>query len=397
MNTPQNTDGSQKPNSFTIGTETSNIVMLSVVEPKLTVVKKVTPVPSPVPGGVQYEIDIINNSSATAFDITIADPLPSCVFYSVGTLTLNGSQIPGNPSSMTIPLLHPGQSATITFMAIEHCDCSQTNTVKVRWSTEPGPRGTANATPGPTCAPTGERCYVATATASVCAHICGTKFADLNGNGVQDAGEPPVAGWPINATGFGGAAGSTTTDSTGHYCLDVPVGTNNTTSYNVCEGSFPGWTATTANCKSVTVNMNTTTTIDFGNQPACAAKLCGKKMTTTGQPVGGWNITATPPSGPVVTATTAADGSYCMMLFGPNSYTITEETKTGWLQTGPVPPAYSVKVTCSKGIGVISGVNPNQADFTNRNVCANVHCPLQSHCDVGANGAPTCVSDIITH
>ena len=38
-------------------------------------------------------------------------------------------------------------------------------------------------------------------TSNLCPHVRGFKFNDVNGNGIQDGGEPPMAGWQINLSG----------------------------------------------------------------------------------------------------------------------------------------------------------------------------------------------------
>jgi hypothetical protein len=49
--------------------------------------------------------------------------------------------------------------------------------------------------------------------------ICGIVFDDINGNGVQDSGEPGLAGQHVSAGSYSGA-----TDSTGHYLIPTPAG-----------------------------------------------------------------------------------------------------------------------------------------------------------------------------
>jgi hypothetical protein len=259
-----------------------------------------------------------------------------------------------------------------------------------------------NATPGNSCNVNGERCgngnalnpYWAQATASLCGKVCGVKYADLNGNGVRDPNEPGLAGWAINS-----GTANTTTDATGSYCMWVRPGMN-----NVCEAVVPAWTPTqpavTPPCVAIPVAMNTTANVNFGNKPRCSATVCGKKTTPAPnpQPVAGWTIIATPGAqgGPVVTATTQANGSFCMTLF-PGPYTISEQPRPGWLQLAPPGGTYKLTVECNAaGVGVVTivpNVNSNQLDFVNRNVCANVLCPAGRHCEVGANGAAVCVQD----
>src|SRR3990172_1266317 len=97
--------------------------------------------------------------------------------------------------------------------------------------------------------------------------ICGTKFNDLNGNGVWNAGEPRLPNWTINLTGA--STLSVTTDEKGNYCFtDLPAGT-----YTVSEVMQTGWqqtappspgtyTITLASGQNI-VNRN------FGNKLVC--------------------------------------------------------------------------------------------------------------------------------
>ncbi len=52
---------------------------------------------------------------------------------------------------------------------------------------------------------------------SAYAALQGYKFDDLNGNGVQDTGEPLLSGWQINLSSSNGVNLTTTTDSAGYY------------------------------------------------------------------------------------------------------------------------------------------------------------------------------------
>ena len=68
--------------------------------------------------------------------------------------------------------------------------------------------------------------------------ICGTKFNDLNGNGVQDAGEPGLPNWQIGLSIV--TIPPVVTDSLGHYCFNnLPAGT-----YTVAEQNQTGWQQT---------------------------------------------------------------------------------------------------------------------------------------------------------
>ena len=75
--------------------------------------------------------------------------------------------------------------------------------------------------------------------------VHGTKFSDLNGNGVRDAGEGPLSGWTVylDADGDGTLDGgelSTVTDANGNYSFtDLPLG-----QYLVEEVPQAGWAQT---------------------------------------------------------------------------------------------------------------------------------------------------------
>jgi hypothetical protein len=95
--------------------------------------------------------------------------------------------------------------------------------------------------------------------------ITGTKYNDLNGDGVKDLGEPGLAGWTINVSGgtYYGAT-SAVTDSLGAYSIDsVFTGT-----HTVSEVAQAGWTQTTAaipTINGVSGNLINTTGKNFGN------------------------------------------------------------------------------------------------------------------------------------
>ena len=63
-------------------------------------------------------------------------------------------------------------------------------------------------------------------TCSILCNICGTKYNDLNKNGVQDVGEPGLAGWTIQLYYWNGPLyAATTTDGSGNYCFNnIPCG-----------------------------------------------------------------------------------------------------------------------------------------------------------------------------
>jgi len=98
--------------------------------------------------------------------------------------------------------------------------------------------------------------------------ITGTKFNDLNGDGVKDGGEPGLSGWTIAVVGgvyFGNF--STVTDGSGNYSIDSVF----TGSHVVGEVVQSGWTRTlpsgagTYAISGISGNFVNTTGKDFGN------------------------------------------------------------------------------------------------------------------------------------
>ncbi|MEW6448153.1 MAG: stalk domain-containing protein [Bacillota bacterium] len=100
--------------------------------------------------------------------------------------------------------------------------------------------------------------------------ICAFKFNDINGNGVQDTGEPGLPGWIIVIKNYSGNVVATgTTDSGGLCCLNVSPGT-----YTVSEVLQPGWSQTypgNPGTHTVAVKPEQEIKVVFGNQekPCC--------------------------------------------------------------------------------------------------------------------------------
>ena len=92
--------------------------------------------------------------------------------------------------------------------------------------------------------------------------ISGTKFYDTNLNGIQDVGEPGIAGWLIDVTD-GVTTVTATTDANGNYVVNPAAGT-----YDVSERSAAGWLQTAPASgfyNDVFVNQFHSRDLDFGN------------------------------------------------------------------------------------------------------------------------------------
>ncbi len=115
-----------------------------------------------------------------------------------------------------------------------------------------------------------------TTVCSINCNICGTKYNDLNKNGAQDGGEPPLPGWTIQLYYWNGPLyASTTTDSLGNYCFnDIPCGT-----WTVTEQLQPNWVQTfpSPNVHNITLNTGSTqNNVNFGNSNCVADTCCVK-------------------------------------------------------------------------------------------------------------------------
>lgn len=108
------------------------------------------------------------------------------------------------------------------------------------------------------------------------ASICGSKFADLNRNGVKDGAETALPGWTITLNGPGGPY-TAITDAQGEYCFDnLAPGT-----YTVGEVNQPGWVQTAPASGASTVSVaagQIATGYAFGNY-LCGAGGCAMPPT----------------------------------------------------------------------------------------------------------------------
>jgi len=187
------------------------------------------------------------------------------------------------------------------------------------------------------------------------AEIHGTKFEDIDGNGVQDAGEPGLAGWTIfidsgpNPNGVLDAGEiSAVTDANGDYVLQIEdAGT-----YVVDEVLQQGWirTAPASGVYVITLAEGEIVTgKDFGNQPL-PGTIEGVKwhdvngdgvMDDGEQPLAGWTIYLDlneneEPDAGEPTRITGPEGSYAFTGLYPGSYAVGEIEQDGWQQTYPV-------------------------------------------------------------
>ncbi len=209
--------------------------------------------------------------------------------------------------------------------------------------------------------------------------VTGSKFDDLNQNGVWDTGEPGIPNWPMTLTRvtsdfndqpIGVVVATTTTDSNGNF--DFPLNGDGPGEYAVTEGSEPDWyNDTGGTTEYVTVDPGigdaTLSVPPFGNWHQIT--IAGSKFDDlnkngvwdTGEPgIPNWPMTLTrvtsdfddQPTG-VVVATTSTDsnGNFDFVLNGdggPGVYAVTEGSEPDWYNDTGGTTEY---VTLDPGIG----------------------------------------------
>jgi uncharacterized repeat protein (TIGR01451 family) len=176
-------------------------------------------------------------------------------------------------------------------------------------------------------------CYTVPGNPSLNDTICGIVFNDLNGNGVQDAGESGIAGAYIYVGNY-----PAYTDSFGHYTTVVPAG-----SYDVMYCPQNGNTVTVPvssnsgvlnNCPVYVVNISGTggthCGYNFGVQNN-NVNICGKVFFDTNNNstqdngetgISGVHVYITRSNGTIYHAYTSQTGQYCVTVPAGN-YTIT--------------------------------------------------------------------------
>lgn len=165
----------------------------------------------------------------------------------------------------------------------------------------------------------------------------GTKFNDLDGDGVKDGGEPGLAGWTINVSGNGG--GSAVTDSNGNFSFTT-LGPD---SHYVTETAQSGWTQTKPSSPYAFKSLSASSPgqdkagLDFGNfqnysisgmvyrdyngdgtMNGADAGVDGITVSLTGKP------NATTAGGGLFTFTAVANGAKTATVTAPVGFSVTE-------------------------------------------------------------------------
>ena len=208
--------------------------------------------------------------------------------------------------------------------------------------------------------------------------VVGLVFNDINGNGVQDSGEPTMSGvhftlqlLPPPPSPPGSVIQTAISDSHGGFVFDqVPFG-----QYQVAEQIPAGFQVTTPSPTGVTVvsldAANRTVKVLFGNQ-ALGASISGHKFNDANgngvmdpgeNGVSGVTIvlsSGTPGQGTPVMTTTDSNGDFTFTNVPPGTYTVSEVLPPGFAQTVP-GGAGTVSVTLAQGESKTGLLFGNQA------------------------------------
>lgn len=181
--------------------------------------------------------------------------------------------------------------------------------------------------------------------------ISGTKFNDLNMNGVKDSGEPGIANWKIYITGD--VSDSLLTNSSGNFTFSNLIAGN----YTISEDLQPGWLQTfpTSGTHIIALSWGGNVTAkDFGNFKLGSISgykfedVNGNSVWDSNEPaLQGWTVNL---SGPISSSSvTNAGGYYEFTDLTAGSYTVSEVLQSssggGWVQTFPPSGTYNLNIT----------------------------------------------------
>ena len=159
------------------------------------------------------------------------------------------------------------------------------------------------------------------------------KFTDINGDGLQQAGEGPLQGVLVRMRNPYGDVVGKYTGADGWIIWDgIAIG-----DYQLTETVPPGYRATLPVSQPATVNIDATTYVTFANQQLGNLRVFkyedidGDGQRDAGEnPVQGITVTVRFPSGATETKLTAVDGYTAWNAIPVGSYRITETLPAGW-------------------------------------------------------------------
>ena len=291
-----------------------------------------TPAPSSQSGNILTWTNLGPLAAGTSTTVTVRlTATAACAPATNSATTSNATAADGT----TVPTATSSTSITIQQIP------TATPTSTATWTPTSTPTRTPTNTPRPTATPTNTSTPTVTPTATpVPGGVTGAVFEDLNGDGVQDPGEPGIANVTVTLVdpATGTVIATTTTAADGSYQFTgIVAGT-----YSVTETDPTGYVSTTANTVPATVPPGGTTTANFGDQRLGSVSgvtfndANGNGIQGPGEGgLGGVTITLIDATtGAIVaTTTTAADGSYTFTAVTPGSYRVQETDPNGYTST----------------------------------------------------------------
>jgi uncharacterized repeat protein (TIGR01451 family) len=176
----------------------------------LEVTKTVDPLAVEVGSPATFTITVVNQGPDPATGVELTDVLPGELTL-IGSATAKGT-FDETSLSWTVGDLAVGESATLTMTVTVDEAGSFTNAVEVTAADQED----VDSVPGDGQGDDYDEAIVSAFEVQADAQIGDTVFEDTDGDGVQDAGEPGIAGAVVNLTGPGGST-SAVTDATGKY------------------------------------------------------------------------------------------------------------------------------------------------------------------------------------
>jgi predicted RNA-binding Zn ribbon-like protein len=195
--------------------------------------------------------------------------------------------------------------------------------------------------------------------------LCIEEFNDLNGDGVQDAGEEGLSSFVFQVNGTGPATMLMTSPS-GVVCTGLPVG-----AYTVVEQPRNGWTATTPTTQTVTVTAGQTANLFFGNRldkREESGEICirqfddanGNGVQDSGEKGLSGLVLRMSGAGRVATVTTDSNGLGCATLLA-GAYTVVGQPQAGWMAT--TPAKQTVTITAGRTANLLFGNRQERGDL----------------------------------
>jgi uncharacterized repeat protein (TIGR01451 family) len=361
-------DSNHNPSGTTPGTLASGGSDLTVDfgfdSPDLDVAKTADAATVDAGATVGFTVTLHNEGLSDAIGVSYSDPLPAGLgnnivwsiasqsgptanAFSLDTTTAGSQHLLFSPT-----VVHPGNTYTVHITGLstkaDADSISLTGTLT----------NTATLTVGNEVPPDNPNDHSATATITVKDIAIGNfVWSDTNGNGVQDSGEPGIAGVTLTLTGTDSSGhpvtDTTTTNSNGLYQFTEAPGTY-TVAVTTPSGYVPtatgkGTTATDSNLSPSGTTPGTLTggssdlTVDFGfYQPVSIGNfvwndLNGNGVQDSGEPgIAGVTLTLTGTTGAgasvTQTTTTDANGLY-QFAEPPGMYTVAVTTPSGYVAT----------------------------------------------------------------